>query len=218
MRAVPLQWFVVPALIALARQIKSTAQVFSTVDLSAWVGNDQFLFSEGTAEQALTCLERKGYATPEKRAAHTHRKPRRYYMTAAGLDAAQAALLALPGEAPDLQALPTRLWNLLRIRRRLTAAEAAATLVDADENFDAQTKRIGALLAAWAKHSPKTVAVAAKRENGRIRYVLTNDLGRWPPPARAGQIHPSDFSLVAPVPLRYRKAPAAADLAGCTAE
>ncbi len=109
------------------------------------------------------------------------------------------------GPAPDVQALPTRLWNLLRIRRRLTATEAAQTLVDADDNFEAQTKRIGALLAAWAKYAPKTLVVAQKREAGRIRYVLLSDLGRWPPPSRAGQMHPSTFAYARATPSMFRK-------------
>ena len=29
----------------------------------------------------------------------------------------------------------------------------------------------------------KAVAVAQKREAGRIRYVLVQDVGRWPPPS-----------------------------------
>ena len=70
--------------------------------------------------------------------------------------------------------------------------------------------RIGALLAAWAKFAPKTVAIAQKREAGRIRYVLLDDLGRWPPPAKAGEIHPTAFTRVQPIPARYRRTGAGA--------
>ena len=124
----------------------------------------------------------------------------------------------MPGATPDLQALPTRVWNLLRIRRRLTAVEAAETLIDADDSFDAQTKRIGALLLAWTKHPTSAVVTAQKREaGGRVRYVLVKDLGRWPPPTKPGQIHPSQLPNASAVPERYRKAsPAvASDSEGC---
>lgn len=81
---------------------------------------------------------------------------------------------------------------------------------DADDDFEAQTKRIGALLAAWAKLPPFAVVTGLKREaGGRVRYVLANDLGRWPPPSKAGQMHPSDFAHTCPVPPRYRKVAAA---------
>ena len=107
---------------------------------------------------------------------------------------------------------------LAAIRRRLTAVEAAETLIDADDNFEAQTKRIGALLLAWTKHPTSAVVTAQKREaGGRVRYVLVKDLGRWPPPTKPGQIHPSQLPNASAVPARYRKAAAAvaSDSEGC---
>ena len=99
---------------------------------------------------------------------------------------------------------------LAAIRRRLTAVEAAETLIDADDNFEAQTKRIGALLLAWTKHPTSAVVTGQKREaGGRVRYVLVKDLGRWPPPTKPGQIHPSQLPNASAVPARYRKAAAA---------
>ena len=98
------------------------------------------------------------------------------------------------------------------------AVEAAETLIDADDNFDAQTKRIGALLLAWTKHPTSAVVTAQKREaGGRVRYVLVKDLGRWPPPTKPGQIHPSQLPNASAVPARYRKAAAAvaSDSEGC---
>lgn len=200
------QWFILPALAALARNVKSTARAITANDLSTWATDDKVDFPLGIADLALAALQRHGYLRPYAQRHYKRGAINLWSMTPEGLQAAQAALQAMPGgTAPDVQALSTRLWNLLRIRRRLTAVEAAQTLVDADDNFDAQTKRIGALLAAWAKHAPKTVVVAQKREAGRIRYVLLVDLGRWPPPSRAGQVHPSVFASVLGIPARYRK-------------
>ena len=200
-----LQWFILPALAALARNVKNTQRAITSTELSRWATDEEMDFPIGTADQALITLQRHGYLRPLAQAHFKKGAINRWTLTIEGLQASQAALKAMPGAAPDLQALPTRVWNLLRIRRRLTAIEAAQTLVDADDNFDAQTKRIGALLAAWAKHAPKTVVVAQKREAGRIRYVLIEDLGRWPPPSREGEMHPSAFAYVLPIPSKYRK-------------
>ena len=200
-----LQWFIVPALAALARNVKNTTRAITAPELSAWATDAQLDYPIGIAELALASLQRHGYLRPFAQCHNKRGAVNRWAVTPQGMQATKAVLHTMPGAAPDVQALTTRLWNLLRIRRRLTAIEAAQTLVDADDNFDAQTKRIGALLAAWAKHAPKTVVVAQKREAGRIRYVLIADLGRWPPPSREGEMHPSAFAHVLPIPSKYRK-------------
>lgn len=81
-------------------------------------------------------------------------------------------------------------------------------LVDAGDTalYTRQKKAIGALLRAWAKHAPDVVTVAAKREVGHLRYVLQRDLGVWPPPARQGQRHPSEFAT--PIPQKFKRQPA----------
>ena len=201
-----LQWFIVPALAALARNVKNTTRAITAPELSAWATDAQLDYPLGIAELALASLQRHGYLRPFAQCHNKRGAVNRWSVTPQGMQAGKAVLQSiLGGPSPDVQALPTRLWNLLRIRRRLTAIEAAQTLVDADDNFDAQTKRIGALLAAWAKHAPKTVVVAQKREAGRIRYVLIADLGRWPPPSREGEMHPTAFAYVLPIPSKYRK-------------
>lgn len=84
--------------------------------------------------------------------------------------------------------------------------EAASLLFDAGVgNFASHKKQIGEQLRAWKKFSPGVVTTAEKREAGHIRYVLVSDIGRWPPPARAGEIHPSEFDNLAPIPSRFRK-------------
>lgn len=89
--------------------------------------------------------------------------------------------------------LDVRLWNLLRIRRSLTAEDAAQTLIDADTpDWAAQRRKIAARLSAWAKHAPQAVGRGAKRQGGCIRYVLLEgaDPGRCPPPSRAAKGQP----------------------------
>lgn len=205
-----LQWYVIPALVALAHNVKSSARPVTAAELSTWATDGRLNFPHGVAAAALATFRTHGYVRTETPRHYKTGALNRWYVTPKGLQAAQAALRAtLAGSAPDVQALPTRLWNLLRIRKRITAAEAAQTLVDADDAYDAQAKRIGALLAAWAKYAPGAVAAASKREAGRIRYVLVQDLGRWPPPSRAEQMHPSDFGHAAAIPEMYLKEGAA---------
>lgn len=209
-----MQWAVVPALAAVARNVKSAGCIINAAQLSIWTETDELAFPVGAAELALRALRFHGWCSVNTARRYVKGAQNEWLITPAGLHAAQAALRSLPGTpGPDVSELSTRLWNLLRIRRHLTAEEAAETLVDADSNFAAQKKRIGALLAAWARLAPKAVAVAVKREAGHIRYVLQADLGRWPPPSKPGQMHPMDFSGVQPVPARYlkRAAPASSN-------
>lgn len=213
-----LQWFFLPALAAIGSNVKRTTQAITAAEVSRWATSDQLDYPVGIADLALSSLQKQGYVESRALKPQRSRSPRLWFATATGLQVAQAAVQAMPGATPDLQALPTRVWNLLRIRRRLTAVEAAETLIDADDNFDAQTKRIGALLTAWTKHPTAAVVTGQKREaGGRVRYVLVKDLGRWPPPTKPGQIHPSQLPNASAVPARYRKAlPAvASDSEGC---
>lgn len=213
-----LQWFFLPALAAIGANVKRTTQAITAAEVSQWATSDHLHYPVGIADLALSSLQKQGYVESRALKPQRSRSPRLWFATATGLQVAQAAVQAMPGSTPDLQALPTRVWNLLRIRRRLTAVEAAETLIDADDNFDAQTKRIGALLAAWTKHPTSAVVTGQKREaGGRVRYVLVKDLGRWPPPTKPGQIHPSQLPIASAVPARYRKAAQAitADTEGC---
>lgn len=204
----PIAWYVVPALAALARNVRSRNVAINAVQLSAWTEDEHIAFPPGTAEMALSALQRMGWCILISGRYRAKTAANDYRVTAQGMHAAQAALRCMPGgPTPDVHEMATRVWNLLRIRRRLTAEEAAETLVDANSEFAAKKKRIGALLAAWAKFAPKAVVVAQKREAGHIRYVLVNDLGRWPPPARSGQMHPVFFANLQAVPERFRKAP-----------
>ncbi|MCD6663489.1 MAG: hypothetical protein LT082_08825 [Comamonas sp.] len=204
------QWYLVPALLALERNVTSTRRQITTAELAAWATDGRIDFVASIAEMAFQSLQRQGYAQEVRVRTHA-RFARKWRLTTKGLQAAQAAAQAQSSTGPDVRALSTRLWNLLRIRRRLTALDAAQTLADAGDDFSADTRRIATLLAAWAKHAPEAVVVSQKREAGCLRYVLIKDLGRWPPPARAGLIHPTAFDKTMPIPARYLVKRAGAD-------
>lgn len=204
--AYPTSWYVVPALAALAQHVSAKNPSVNAVQLAAWTDSDQLEFTSGTAAMALSTLQRNGWCTIPGGRRRPNNLVTEYLVTPIGLQAALMAWRSMPnGPVPDKDELSTRLWNLLRIRRRLTPEEAAETLVDADADFAAKKKRIGALMAAWAKHAPTAVTTGLKREGGQIRYVLTEDCGRWPAPSKAGQLHPVMFAHAQAIPDRYRK-------------
>ncbi len=202
----PISWYVLPALAALAQHTTTKNTSVNAVLLSAWTENEQLEFSPGTAAMALSTLHRNGWCTIPSGRRRPNSATTEYQVTPSGLQAALMAWRCMPnGPAPDKDELSTRLWNLLRIRRRLTADEAAETLVDANADFAVKKKRIGALMAAWAKHAPTAITTGLKREGGQIRYVLIEDWGRWPAPSKAGQMHPVMFAHAQAIPARYLK-------------
>lgn len=99
-----------------------------------------------------------------------------------------------PMAAPNAQVrsadpFATRLWNLLRIRRALTADEAAALLLNdgaqADDDIALGRRQAGALLLSWSRQCPRAVRVDARRVDGMKRYALLRDIGATPPPLPA---------------------------------
>lgn len=206
-------WYLPPMLAAIARY----GQPGQKIDFRAsslWADNPYAAMDDGIAQMALSAMQRHGYVRPLKQSGKPKTRMGKtdttaWALTALGWQAAQAAWRSMPGgPLPDMRALDVRLWNLLRIRRRLTADEAAQTLIDAAApDWHLEKQRIAARLAAWAKHAPKAVCRGAKREAGQVRFVLCEggDLGRWPPPARAGELHPSEFARTQAIPERYLK-------------
>lgn len=99
---------------------------------------------------------------------------------------------AAPDTAPDAQVrdadpFATRLWNLLRIRRALTADEAAALLLtdaQADEDIALGRRQAGALMLSWSRQCPQAVRMDARRVDGMKRYTLLRDIGATPPAPR----------------------------------
>ncbi|QNK70262.1 hypothetical protein [Variovorax sp. PAMC26660] len=101
-------------------------------------------------------------------------------------EAAQGETTA-PTAAPDAvvrtaDPFATRLWNLLRIRRALTADEAAALLLaDTDDDLALGRRQAGALMLSWSRQCPQAVRVDARRVDGLKRYALLRDIGATPP-------------------------------------
>jgi len=97
-----------------------------------------------------------------------------------------------PAAAPDAQVrdadpFATRLWNLLRIRRALTADEAAALLLtdaQADEDIALGRRQAGVLMLSWSRQCPQAVRMDARRVDGLKRYALLRDIGATPPAPR----------------------------------
>ena len=82
---------------------------------------------------------------------------------------------AAPPPPPDDTAEPMagvgapfaeRLWRLLRIRRALTADEAASLLADADDDMAEARRQAGALMLSWSRQRPKDVRIGARRVDG----------------------------------------------------
>jgi hypothetical protein len=113
-------------------------------------------------------------------------------------EAAQGQTSA-PTAAPDAvvrhaDPFATRLWNLLRIRRALTADEAAALLANASDTSNASDdialsrRQAGALMLSWSRQCPQAVRVDARRVDGLKRYALLRDIGATPPAPRGGEL------------------------------
>jgi len=102
----------------------------------------------------------------------------------AAQDEASAPTAAPDAEVRDADPFATRLWNLLRIRRALTADEAAALLVDAGGDIALDRRQAGALMLSWSRQCPQAVRVDARRVDGLKRYALLRDIGATPPAPR----------------------------------
>lgn len=102
-------------------------------------------------------------------------------------DAAQTSAATTEGQAAqirDTDPFATRLWNLLRIRRALTADEAAALLASDHGDIALDRRHAGALMLSWSRQCPQAVRVDARRVDGLKRYALLRDIGATPPALR----------------------------------
>jgi hypothetical protein len=102
----------------------------------------------------------------------------------AAQDETATPAIAADAVVHDADPFATRLWNLLRIRRALTADEAAAQLADADDDIALGRRQAGALMLSWSRQCPQAVRIDARRVDGLKRYALLRDIGATPPAPR----------------------------------
>ena len=186
-------WFIGAALRALGKQVHNTARTFTARELAGW--DSGLTERPGLAKMALKRMHNHLMVAPVPASATTAsaavRSEQQWCLTTKGLATCRAVVQAQPGAAmPDPNALSTKLWSLLRIRRRLTSDEAACHLVDAGDPQELiRTQRtIAGYLRAWSEQFPDAVKVAAQREAGCKRYVMVKDLGVTPPPTKGSGI------------------------------
>lgn len=194
----PAGWFIPVVMIGLARQMGRDPKPFTSSELYGWLPE---LGSSRVARLACTMLKQRGvlaqapHAVPDgmRRPAN----PQTWQLTEDGLEICRATLQAAVrkanGEAlaarnrqqPKGHTLRHRLWALLRIRTALTSEDALAVLADAGQDTSTLQRRISKQLREWSIVCPNAVQISAKRVDGRIRYVLVQDLGATPPEAQA---------------------------------
>lgn len=180
-------WFVGVALRALGVHVKATTREFTPSELAAWAPD--FAKAPGNADLALQrMLSHELVALVGKQASAVRLK--RYTLTPRGLATCRAAAAAEGLVAPDPSALTTRLWNLLRIRRKLTSDEAASVLVDAgsEEQMESTRHTMAGYLKTWARVAPDVVQVSTRRVGGFKAYVLVKDTGIHPPRTKESSI------------------------------
>lgn len=186
-------WFVGVALTALGSNLRNTTREFTESELAGWAPD--FTKTPGNAGLALERLIRhelvQQVGVPQDKAPRSPIRIKRYVLTPRGLATCRAAAQATHEAAPpDPAALTTRLWNLLRMRRKLTSDEAASLLVDAgsDEVMESTRHTLAGYLKTWAQVAPEVVQVSARRVGGFKAYVLLKDTGIHPPRTKASKI------------------------------
>lgn len=189
------RWFVAAALVALGQHRAGNPEArFCAADMADWAPD--FRLKRSSPMLGIRQLQIHGYLASAGESAPQSPciKPVPYWhMTASGAEAAKAAYQAARRDNPaafvprDPQGVvdpfSQRLWSLLRIRRALTADEAACVLVDAGDDITGTRTKCGALFLAWSRLFPDSLQVAAKRVDGFKRYVLVEDLGATAPTA-----------------------------------
>lgn len=190
--ATPERWVTAAVLAALAQHgLKAGDTVRATV-LATWAPT----LADEQRNRATTKLVALGFLSYRQRIIGGEREFE-YTVTADGAAAITEAARGqvrksgpkgtrrAPPPAPETYA--ARLWALLRIRKVLTAAEAAELLVDAGGPVDVRTATAQRYLRRWSRTS--AVAESTQRvnrvgtSNGQKRYVLLHDSPT--PPRRA---------------------------------
>ncbi|HSW16669.1 MAG TPA: hypothetical protein VLJ86_05545 [Ramlibacter sp.] len=188
----PQYWYIVEALLTLARVQRQRTRTFTRADLIAW--SPRFQQRTTGAQLALDHLAAAGLvrritvkdgAQPDKKGAWT------YVLTPEGAAAGKAACdahkhAALSAAAKKGVAMRPRLkgtfaaklWALLRLRQVLTAPEAAATLVDAGGNVAVATSTASKYLLLWTQLRPDAIQISGQKlKCNTNRFVLIKDIG-----------------------------------------
>lgn len=190
----PTGWFIPVTMIGLARQMGRNPRPFTSTELHGWLPE---LGSSKVARLACAMLKQRGvlaqapHAVPDGMRRPTN--PQTFQLTENGLqicrETMQAAARKANAEAlqahnerqPKGHTLRYRLWSLLRIRTTLTSEDAVSVLADAGQETCTLQRRISRQLRTWSIDYPNAVQLSTKRVEGRLRYVLVQDLGPTPP-------------------------------------
>lgn len=178
----PQIWFMVEALIALARYRRDGKKPFTRADLRAW--SEKIKARPKAAQHALDHLEACSLLRRGKPEGVVLRSPGlvSYMLTPEGRAAAIAAQdtqYRAENAVRGLQepgSFDSRVFALLRMRRALTGPEAASTLVDAGGDVKGTAKRASALLRSWSEVYPDAIKVGEQRFQGAVRYVLVKEI------------------------------------------
>nr|WP_315237681.1 hypothetical protein [uncultured Albidiferax sp.] len=181
-------WFIGEALQALARNLKAAA-AFDRADLVKWTpGIAARPRAAGTALEHLKVLGFIAYVPrPEQRPSV---KGQVFYgITPDGIEAAKTAqaealrqvrakaALQMSDRTRASSDFAARLWALVRMRKTLTAQDAAELLTDAGNDVAKAKAQASTYLLTWSTAFPDALQVSAKRFGGFKRYVLLRDLG-----------------------------------------
>ena len=188
-------WFIPIALAVLGRVRCRKPRPFTAAELLEWAPE---LRTPRTARTACETMQRGGLLTAAPAPATPGvRRPTNpvmlWSLTADGVTACKAAQQEQASQAHSAAAkvhnaqrvhpgaLRNRAWALLRIRRTLTAQDAASVLADAGDDVARMERAIGKYLIQWEQARPDAIEVSARRINRFKRYVLVKDIGNLPP-------------------------------------
>lgn len=190
----PQYWYMIEALVALGRHQRSAATTFTRADLIAW--SEKLKDRRTAAQMALDHLALSGLVrrvTRSEGAPPVKQGSWCYRLTTEGMAAAKEAYKAWKHQALSAAgakasrprssvSFGSRLWALFRMRKTLSPAEAAATLVDAGANVARATNTASQYLRRWSQMHPEAIQVSKQRATkGAFRFVLVQDLGPVPP-------------------------------------
>lgn len=191
------RWVTAAALAALAKHAPKAGARFTNAELRAWLPK----LSTAQRTNASSRLCKLGFITHHMEVIEGQRADV-YTVTDAGRVAiASAAKGEVRKSGPKgtrranpvkPDALVTRLWNLVRIRKIVDSESCALTLCDAgDQDFATVQANVRRYLRRWA--NANVLTEGAKRNpgdgnsNGTKRYVLLADPGPTPPQWRKAE-------------------------------